>query len=243
MSTHADKPSKRKASHLSDNFAKRFKHVGHLYPQPVDGNKIFSSEEARYGRITEVQLGSPVVPFKSMLLTDALPDLHMDDPCYAVEHISFTLGDVALVPGSFRTATEQLPTEFSRCAASIVELTRKVCYPDQPVFAFAAREAQVDSGDSDDEAPKDGKVESPWTSTEAAHINNVLLKNYWCSFTHAQDRSFQHAVGKFFLENYFKHCVHASWIVIFRYSTAPTPTAKISQGLLVWGGVYENQFF
>ena len=101
----------------------------------------------------------------------------------------------------------------------------------------------MDSGDSDDEAPKDGKVESPWTSTEAAHINNVLLKNYWCSFTHAQDRSFQHAVGKFFLENYFKHCVHASWIVIFRYSTAPTPTAKISQGLLVWGDVYENQFF
>ena len=96
----------------------------------MDSNKIFSSEEARYGQITKVQLGSPVVPFKSMLLIDALPDLHMDDPRYAVEHISFTLGDVVLVPGSFRTSTEQLPAEFARRAALIVELTRKVCYPE-----------------------------------------------------------------------------------------------------------------
>ena len=108
-----------------------------------------------------------------------------------------------LVPGNWRTG--QLPQQFARRAASILEITRKVCYPEKPTFTYVTREEQV-PGASDGEGPMVRTVESPWMELEAAYINTVLLKNYWTSFTHAQERDFQNAVGKFFLEHYSRLC-------------------------------------
>ena len=137
-----------------------------------------------------------------MLLTDALPVLNIDEPQYDVENISFSLGDLPLSPGIFRPATAELPDKFALHAAAIVEATKKVCYPSQPFFAFTSREAQEDSRDSDDSAPKDQKSGTP---EETVQIN-LLLRKYWRSFTHAQDRVFRNTVGKFFLEHYFQLC-------------------------------------
>ena len=71
-----------------------------------------------------------------------------------------------LVPGNCRDG--KLPEQFARRATSILEITRKVCYPTKPKFTYVAREEQVESGDSDDDAPKDCKVESAWSQLEAA---------------------------------------------------------------------------
>ena len=170
----------------------------------MEGNKLFSTEEAVYGKITAVKIGSHVWPFKRILLTDALPALNIDEPQYDVENISFELGDLPLRPEIFRTATEELP-KFPLRAAAIAEATKKVCYPSQPFCAFASREAQEDSGDSDDDAPQGQKVVSPFTPEETVHIN-MLLQKYWHRFTHAQDKLFENAVGKFFLQSYFELC-------------------------------------
>jgi hypothetical protein len=62
----------------------------------------------------------------------------------------------------------------------------------------------VDPGDSDDEAPMNCEVQSPFTSDESVY------KKYWHLFAHAQDKYFQNAVGKYFLDSYFQLC---TWVL------------------------------
>ena len=106
------------------------------------------------------------------------------------------MAGLTLKPGKFRA--EALPINFAKRAAAIVEAAGKMCHTIKPRFVFASRDAQ--------KAPRDDHVTSPFTKEETVCIN-VVLQDCWTRFTHAQDKHFQNAVGKFFLESFFKLCM------------------------------------
>ena len=169
----------------------------------MKGNIIYcSDEEPSYRKIARVLIGGGDWAFKSRLLQESLPSLNLDEPQYTVENVSFELGDLKLTPA-------ELPPIFPVRAAAFVEATAKVCYASKLGFVFASREAQEDSGDSDDEAPMDREVRSPFTSDESVCIN-ALLEKYWRLFSHTQDKYFHNAVGKYFLDSYFQLC---TWVL------------------------------
>ena len=123
----ADEPftsTKRKAPHHDDeNFTKRIRQVGHLYPSPVKGNVLHSSdEEQTNGKVAHVFISDSaiMVAFDSKLLKDFLLHLNLDKPHYNVANVSFELGAIQLIPARFRTAA--LYTNFPVRTEAIVEV-------------------------------------------------------------------------------------------------------------------------
>ena len=98
----------------------------------------------------------------------------MDYPDYAVEKVTFEMADLTLEPGKFRA--KPLPTNFAKRVAAIVEAAGKMCHTIKPSLLtnYPSRDAQEESGDSGEEAPRDDRVTSPFTAEESVCINVVL---------------------------------------------------------------------
>ena len=196
---------KRKADtphHSNPDFVKRLKQVEHRYPDPMIGNQLIA-EDKKYRFIRQVIIGAHEYCFQPKMLLSGLPCLHLDDPTFHSEKVTFEMPGASLKPGAFRAAT--LPIDFAKRAAAIVEAVGNLCHITEPTFIYASREAQEASGDSDDDAPRDDSVPSPFTREESIRIE-LVLQECWMRCTHAQDKNFQNAVGKFFLESFFKLC-------------------------------------
>ena len=162
---------------------------------------------------------------ESKLLHSRLLHLELDAPNYVLDKVSCELEDLALKPGQFRT--EALPPNFAKRAAAIVEAARSLRHIMTPQFVYASREAHEETGDFDDQVPRDDRVLSAC---------ELVLEECWMHLTHAEDKSFQNAVGKIFLGSFLKLCMS----VLNCHLEALTPPASISRGIPRWDGRYQQ---
>ena len=211
MSLEGDQPSssrrtrKRHRSEGDRNLSERLRIVNRNFPVSVTGNILYSAtHEKTYMHLTINGDVRGDFSFRVDSLQLEPPVLHCDPPRYRNGFTTFTLTGTMLPPGTFR----QWPLPENFAAMVIVEAAALVHSTCVPEFMFITREARTYSGDSGDEAELDMEVVSPFVIDETGRIQTTL-KNFWEYFAIAQGRSFQNAVGKYFLSLFFTLCTMA----------------------------------